>query len=77
VYVKLQISRDAAAHVNQDFLSLDAGLNAYLREAQLALPEKEFYQLRRAVGDVLGILFADVMKNIYAAHPDLRLPGMP
>lgn len=75
--VRVETSRELASQLNADFLSLDRNLNEYLRVARDQLSESEFHRLRRSVGDTLGIVYIDVMKNIYATHPEIKPPGMP
>ena len=75
--MKFTIDLELSESINSAFLSLDRDLNEFLRVAETQVSSEEFTDLRRSVGDVLGILYQDVMLNIYEQHKDIKPEGMP
>lgn len=77
MFVKFTIDLELSESINSAFLSLDRDLNEFLRVAETQVSSEEFTDLRRSVGDVLGILYQDVMLNIYEQHKEIKPEGMP
>ncbi|MBL8513991.1 MAG: hypothetical protein JNJ55_08355 [Betaproteobacteria bacterium] len=77
MFVKFQLNEELGSEISSTFLSLDRQLNQLLMVSESQLSADDFVQLRRAIGDVLGIMFIDVMKNIYEQHPSLKPDSMP
>lgn len=77
MYVKTNVERTLAAEICDSFLGLDVQLNELLRQSQTHLVAEDFCRLRKSVGDILGIMYVDIVKNIYECHPDLKPQGMP
>lgn len=75
--MKFTIDLELSESINSAFLSLDRDLNEFLRVAETQVSSEEFTDLRRSVGDVLGILYQDVMLNIYEQHKEIKPEGMP
>ncbi len=74
--LELNVNRELAEKLATNFLAFDQQLDELLRQAQPNLGD-EVQSLRRSVGEVLGLLYMDVMKNIDDANPDLKPEGMP
>lgn len=77
MFLKFTIDLELSESINSAFLSLDRDLNEFLRVAETQVSSEEFTDLRRSVGDVLGILYQDVMLNIYEQHKEIKPEGMP
>ncbi len=73
----LNIEPRLAKRLNELSLELDIELNQLLRDVRAQLPDAEFTSLRRSVGDVIGILYTDVMRDLYKKFPELKPAGMP
>jgi hypothetical protein len=41
------------------------------------MSEDDFREFRRSVGDVLGILYIDIVKWLYVKYPEIKPKGMP
>ncbi len=77
MYVKMTLERALAVRICGTFLSLDEQLNDLVRQAQPQLSEEDLDHLRKAVGDILGIMYIEIMKNVFDSNPDLKPPGLP
>ena len=77
MYVKTPVERLLAERVANSFIALNDDLNQLRVHSQGQISDSEFGNLRRTVGDVLGIMYLDLMKNIWEQYPDLRPEGMP
>ncbi len=77
MYVRVKAEEQLARRINDSFLTLDRDLNELLRLSKAQNSENEFKELRRSVGDILGILYQEVILNIYEDHPNLKPEGMP
>jgi hypothetical protein len=65
-----------AKKVSDLMLEYGAKLDALAGELQSQLSEEEFNVYRRATGRVMGAMFLEVMKPLYAAHPGLKPPEL-
>lgn len=77
MFVRFKVEENLARDISSTFLQLDRELNQLLRESREQLSEEDFAHFRSAVGEILGIAFVDVMKNIYECYPNLKPSGMP
>jgi hypothetical protein len=69
---------DTEVAKNISFLMLEIGarLNASVAEIQERCPNDEFTAYRRAVGSVMGEMFVEIMKPLYATHPEITPPEL-
>ena len=71
------VDKALAVRINEHFLALDLELNELLRSLQPQMSEDDFREFRRSVGDVLGILYIDIVKWLYVKYPEIKPKGMP
>ena len=74
---KCRVDASLAARINDSFLALDRDLNELMRGVEKQMSTEEFPPFRRAMGEVLGILYLDVMKPLYVKFPEIKPEGMP
>lgn len=65
-----------AAEISQLMMDMSRQLNASLIEVQERCSEAEFIAYRQVVGQLMGDMYVDVMRPIYAVHPELTPEGL-
>jgi hypothetical protein len=72
---KMISDRALAQEVSACVGECSAKLGALVKSAQTVCTESEYPQFRLAIQKVMREMLLEVMKPIYAQHPDLKPPG--
>ena len=67
--------RALAQEVSACMVECSTKRGALVKSAQAVCPESEYPQFRIAIQKVMREMMLEVMKPIYAQHPDLMPPG--
>jgi hypothetical protein len=65
-------NKDTAAEVEKLMRQCSETLNESIRRVMETCPEDEFKAYRRAVAQVMGSIYTDIMQPIHRQYPDLE-----
>ena len=68
--------RDTAKQILDELFDLSGRLDWSVATVRDRCPESELIVYRRAIGQVMGEMWVEVLRPILAAHPDLTPPGL-
>ena len=68
--------RDTAKQILDELFDLSGRLDWSVATVQDHCPESELIVYRRAIGQVMGEMWDEVLRPILAAHPDLTPPRL-
>ena len=77
MFVKIEMEFLLAEKISNNFLELDRNLNKLLRDSKAQMSNEDFEYMCKAVGEILEVMYYDVMLNIYEKHPNLKPIDMP
>lgn len=71
------MDRDIAKFVSEEMLYVGGRLNEMLWRVKNEAGEgEEFVRIRRAVGEIMGVMLDEVMNPIYGRYPELEPPEL-
>ena len=68
--------RDIAKQLLGELFDIGGRLDASVATVRDHCAESELIDYRRAIGQVMGEMWVEVLRPILAAHPDLTPPGL-
>ncbi len=69
-------NRDTAKQILDELFDLSGRLDWSVATVRDRCPESELIAYRRAIGQVMGEMWVEVIRPILAAHPDLTPPEL-
>lgn len=66
------MDRDVAKRIAEILLSCSGELDRSVSALQHQVDEDFFHSYRQKVGEIMGLLYIEVLREIYAEYPDLE-----
>ena len=74
--IQMIANRDIAKQILDELFDLSGRLDWSVATVRDRCPESELVAYRRAIGQVMGEMWVEVLRPLLAAHPDLTPPAL-
>ena len=68
--------KDLAEHVSRELLACSGKLDRSVAVIDGAVDQELFQRYRRLVGQIMGVLYIEILRDIFAQYPDLEPESM-
>jgi len=68
----MRVHKDLAKRVTEELLSCSGELDKSVSAIQHEVDENFFHSYRRTIGEIMGHLYIDILREIYTEFPDLE-----